>query len=86
MKRDECHTGASAFVMDDVLILVFGKRGFSMTEGTKKYAHAAGDRPAGNDSKYCGQYCENAAGTTEISCNCGDAGCAVTESQPAMTA
>jgi hypothetical protein len=27
--------------------------------------------------KYCSQYCEDAADTTEISCNCGHIGCAM---------
>lgn len=57
-----------------------------MTQGTKKCAHPACNCPAGENGKYCSQYCEDAAGTTEISCNCGHSGCAVSESQPVMTA
>ena len=27
------------------------------------------------DKKYCSQYCEDAAGTTSLACDCPDAGC-----------
>jgi hypothetical protein len=33
-------------------------------------------RPREN-SKYCSQYCEDAGGTLELSCNCGHDGCGV---------
>jgi hypothetical protein len=31
------------------------------------------------DSKYCSQYCADAKGTMELSCNCGHPGCAISE-------
>lgn len=42
----------------------------------KKCAHPACNCMAAKDSKYCGTYCHDAAKTTELSCNCGHAGCA----------
>jgi len=51
-----------------------------MDNENKKCAH-----PACNcylrdeDSKYCSPYCSDAAGTTELACNCGHAGCGVAE-------
>lgn len=41
----------------------------------EKCAHPACNCKAAPDSKYCSPYCEDAKGTTEISCNCGHAGC-----------
>lgn len=55
-----------------------------MKQGTEKCAHPACSCMAGEDNKYCSQYCEDAGDTTEISCNCGHAGCAVTEGRPVM--
>ena len=53
----------------------------------KKCAHPACTCPVNKDAKYCSQYCEDARGTMEISCNCGHAGCSVNEaSTPTMTA
>ena len=43
---------------------------------TKKCAHPACNCNAPADSKYCSQYCHDARGTTELTCNCGHAGCA----------
>jgi hypothetical protein len=42
-----------------------------------KCAHPACHCPARPDSKYCSQYCEDAAGTLEIACNCGHDICEV---------
>ena len=43
----------------------------------KKCAHPACDCPAAKDSKYCGEYCENAekARVMEIGCGCEHASC-----------
>ncbi len=57
-----------------------------MPEDVRKCAHPACNCQVDEDSKYCSQYCEDAGGTMEISCNCGHQGCAVTESEPVMTA
>ncbi len=56
-----------------------------MTE-IKKCAHPACNCQVSEDEKYCSPYCEAAADTTEIACNCAHAGCAVRESAPSMTA
>ncbi len=32
-----------------------------------------------DDTHYCSTYCKDAKGTMEISCNCGHAGCAMSE-------
>ena len=53
-----------------------------MANQTKKCAHPTRNCIASNHSKYCSQYCEDARGTMESSCNCGHAGCGVSESQP----
>jgi hypothetical protein len=42
---------------------------------TKKCEHPACTCMAPAESKYCSQSCEDAADMTEISCNCGHAGC-----------
>ena len=57
-----------------------------MTQETKKCAHPACNCEVDADNKYCSQYCDDAADTTEISCNCGHGGCAVTAGEPAMAA
>lgn len=57
-----------------------------MDAKSKKCAHPACTCPVGKDNKYCSQYCEDAGGTMEISCNCGHAGCSVAESSPTFTA
>ncbi len=46
-----------------------------MSEETKKCAHPACSCPAPHGEKYCSAYCNDAAGTTEIACNCGHPGC-----------
>jgi hypothetical protein len=33
------------------------------------------------NTHYCSTYCKDAKGTMEISCNCGHAGCAMTEGE-----
>jgi hypothetical protein len=43
----------------------------------KKCAHPACDCLAEEGSKYCSQYCKDAGGTMELSCNCGHEGCAL---------
>ena len=54
-----------------------------MAKGTmKKCAHPACDCPVDSEDKYCSTYCHDAGNTTEISCNCGHPGCAVTEDVP----
>jgi len=40
-----------------------------------KCAHPSCQCKARPGSKYCGQYCEDAKGTMELSCNCGHPGC-----------
>ena len=49
-------------------------------ETIRKCAHPACACKVDSDTKYCSQYCKDAAGTMEISCNCGHEGCAMTES------
>ena len=41
-----------------------------MAEEKKKCSHPACNCPAEKGSKYCSQYCKDARGTMEISCNC----------------
>jgi hypothetical protein len=53
-----------------------------MANEKKKCAHPACACEVNADSRYCSQYCKDAGSTTEISCNCGHAGCAVTETVP----
>ena len=50
-----------------------------MPQGTKKCAHPACHCSVDAHNKYCSQYCQDAGRTMEISCNCGHAGCAVSE-------
>jgi metallothionein len=57
-----------------------------MDRKSKKCAHPACTCMVEKDNKYCSQYCQDAGGTMEISCNCGHAGCSVSESEPTMTA
>lgn len=58
-----------------------------MDSKAKKCAHPACNCPAQNGSRYCSQYCKDAGSTMEISCNCGHAGCAMSEEEaPTMTA
>ena len=52
----------------------------------KKCAHPACTCLVENVQKYCSQYCEDAGGTMEISCNCAHAGCSMSESAPTLKA
>lgn len=54
-----------------------------MQEELKKCEHPACNCLVGKDTKYCSQYCEDAGGTIELSCNCRHAGCAMSEQRPA---
>jgi hypothetical protein len=47
-----------------------------MPTTTEKCKHPACNCQAQDDSDYCSQYCHDAGGTVELSCNCGHAGCA----------
>jgi hypothetical protein len=46
-------------------------------DSDKKCAHPACDCRAAKDSKYCGEYCENAekSGVMEIGCGCEHSAC-----------
>jgi hypothetical protein len=57
-----------------------------MDSKSKKCAHPACTCPVEKGQKYCSQYCQDAGGTMEISCNCGHAGCSMAESAPGMSA
>jgi hypothetical protein len=57
-----------------------------MHQTTRECKHPACSCQTDEGKDYCSQYCEDAANTTEISCNCGHAGCAITAAEPAMTA
>lgn len=57
-----------------------------MPTDTKKCAHPACNCPVDDKTKYCSQYCKDSAASTEISCNCGHAGCSVSEGAPTMKA
>src|ERR1035441_5426512 len=54
-----------------------GTARFSAMTDTKKCLHPACHCLAAAGSDYCSQYCEDAASQTEISCDCGHAGCAL---------
>lgn len=47
-------------------------------------AHPSCKCRAAIDSKYCSPYCEAAADTTEISCNCGHTGCELSETRASL--
>jgi hypothetical protein len=50
-------------------------------------AHPACKCPVEKGTKYCSTYCEDAGDEMqEISCNCGHAGCAVSDAIPVMSA
>jgi hypothetical protein len=51
-------------------------------ETAKKCAHPACTCTVGKDTNYCSQYCKDAGGTMEISCNCGHQGCAIEDTVP----
>lgn len=57
-----------------------------MDPKSKKCAHPACTCTVDKDNKYCSEYCHDAGGTMEISCNCGHAGCSVSEGAPSMGA
>jgi hypothetical protein len=46
-----------------------------------KCAHPICNCEAAPDNQYCSAYCEDAKDTTEISCNCGHAGCELSASR-----
>jgi len=54
-----------------------------MASESKKCAHPACNCKVSGDDKYCSQYCKDARGTMEISCNCGHEGCSLEDSVPA---
>jgi hypothetical protein len=54
-----------------------------MEKETKKCEHPACDCRVAKGMRYCSQYCEDAGETIELSCNCGHAGCALSEQRPA---
>ena len=43
----------------------------------KKCAHPGCNCQAADGSSYCGAWCEGAAGTPEVTCNCGHVPCEV---------
>ena len=47
-----------------------------------KCKHPACNCMISEEAKYCSTYCEDAADTTEIACNCGHAGCGTDEVIP----
>ena len=56
-----------------------------MAREEKKCNHPACNCKADANSDYCSQYCKDAGQTMEISCNCGHAGCAITQGQAVLT-
>jgi hypothetical protein len=54
-----------------------------MQEELRKCEHPACNCLVKKHTKYCSQYCEDAGGTIELSCNCRHAGCAMSEQRPA---
>jgi len=55
-------------------------------ETPTKCVHPACVCPTQTDNNYCSQSCEDAAGLSEIACQCGHPGCATTLSQPVEAA
>ena len=47
-----------------------------MPQEDQKCSHPACNCNVPKGTKYCSQYCHDAAGTLELSCNCGHPGCA----------
>jgi len=43
----------------------------------EKCAHPSCQCPAPEGSKYCSPYCEAAANTVELACDCGHPGCGI---------
>lgn len=56
-----------------------------MASQTKKCGHPACNCMVAEEDRYCSPYCHDAAGTTEISCNCGHDACLITEDEPQST-
>lgn len=54
-----------------------------MVEELRKCKHPACNCRVDKGTKYCSQYCEDAGGTIELSCNCRHAGCAMSEERAA---
>jgi hypothetical protein len=54
-----------------------------MSKEQKRCDHPACECIVSKDTDYCSQSCEDAGDMTEISCNCGHAGCAAGEGRPA---
>jgi len=52
-----------------------------MHEDLRKCEHPACHCVVEHGAKYCSQYCKDAGGTIELSCNCQHAGCAMSEQQ-----
>ena len=52
-----------------------------MVSETKKCAHPACNCEVDADTKYCSTYCHDAGSTTEISCGCAHAGCAIGDAE-----
>ena len=48
-----------------------------MVTEQKKCEHPACNCMISDEENYCSPYCDDAADTTEIACNCGHAGCGV---------
>jgi len=57
-----------------------------MANESKKCAHPACMCKVDQNNKYCSEYCHDAGSVTEISCNCGHAGCSMEASGPTMRA
>jgi hypothetical protein len=57
-----------------------------MDQDKKKCDHPACNCMVDEDADYCSPYCEDAAETIEIACNCGHAGCGTGEGRQPMTA
>jgi len=58
----------------------FLREGYIMSEKSEALcAHPACNCMVPEGEKYCSAYCEDAGHTTEISCNCGHAGCSLAE-------
>ncbi len=58
----------------------------SMARNKKKCEHPACNCMVDEDDDYCSPYCSDASETTEISCSCGHAGCAIGAGREPMTA
>jgi len=61
------------------LLLFFGEDLIMSEKPEGLCAHPACNCMVPEGEKYCSAYCEDAGHTTEISCNCGHAGCSLAE-------